>query len=656
MFRAAHTIKGSAGIVGLEGLSRFTHHVETLLDRVREGLATLEDAQLTLLLQCCDHMRALIIVAEAGDPSGEALEAAGQDILTRLGATPGGPRPVTATIPGAAGPVAGFRLWAAFGEDCFRDGLDPAAAMAYLAQRVADLEVVLAADRIPPLERPDATACRLALAARSATADAALAREALEFFGPDSTIAVLPAAADPAAVRQALVPLQAVLGPEPPAAWAEAGLVGPAEWGVTPEAPPPVAAAAESAPPAVAAVAAAGAPPAAAARVVRVPADRLDALIQQVGELVVSGAGVHELARGTRDARLMEAVEHLKLLIDDMQSGTLALRMVAIGETFGRFQRVVRDVARELGKQVRFETAGGETELDKAMVDRIADPLMHLVRNALDHGIETPEERRAQGKPAEGTLRLRAFHDSGSVVIEVSDDGRGLNRARILAKAVERGLVVADDALADAEIDRLIFEPGFSTAAAVTSLSGRGVGMDVVKQAVEGLRGSIDLRSRPGQGTLMQIRLPLTLAIIDGFMVGVGGERFILPLDMVVECVELPAAAVDPGAPRYVGLRGELLPYVSLREAFGIGGQMPRRPSVVVVRAHGRTAGVLVDSLHGEIQTVIKPMSCIFRHLRSVSGTSVLGTGDIALILDLPQLIQNCVDRATRTAGPALTD
>ncbi|MCB1995288.1 MAG: chemotaxis protein CheA [Burkholderiaceae bacterium] len=660
MFRAAHTIKGSAGIVGLDGLSRFTHHVESLLDRVREGQARLEDDQVTLLLQCCDHMRALLEAAEADDPSGARLEEAGLAVLARLGAGIEVAGTRADVVAPDAGSGSGFRLWAVFGDGCLRDGLDPLAAMAYLAQRAPDLEVVLHAGRVPPLAQLDPLHCRLALAARSSTGDPSAAREALEFFADDSVVAVVPRAVQTAEATLALAPLRGVLGDEPPEVWLEAGLLSSAEWhGV---AMPAAAKAPASGLGTLVNVHAAGEganrPGAAAApkRIVKVPADRLDALIQQVGELVVTGAGVHELARRVREPRLMEAVDQLKLLIDDMQSGTLALRMVAIGETFSRFQRVVRDVAHELGKQVHFETAGGDTELDKALVDRIADPLMHLVRNAMDHGIETPAEREAQGKPPEGTLRLRAFHDSGSVVIEVSDDGRGLDRRRILAKAVERGLVGADETLADHEIDRLIFEPGFSTAAAVTSLSGRGVGMDVVKQAVEALRGSIELRSDPGQGTLMQIRLPLTLAIIDGFMVGVGPERFILPLDMVVECVELPAEAVDPRAPRYVSLRGELLPYVALRETFATGGQVPRRPSIVVVRAHGRTAGVLVDTLHGEIQTVIKPMACIFRHLRAVSGTSVLGTGDIALILDLPQLIQTCVDRATRVAGAATND
>jgi two-component system chemotaxis sensor kinase CheA len=411
-----------------------------------------------------------------------------------------------------------------------------------------------------------------------------------------------------------------------------------------------------SPPAGAAATAPAGAASAAAtpaARHVRVPAERLDELIVQVGELVIAGASVEVLARETRNTRLQEAVGGLMQLIDTIQSGTLQLRMVPIGETFSRFQRVVRDVSRELGKQIQLDIVGGETELDKSMVERIGDPLMHMVRNAMDHGLEPPAERLAAGKPETGTLRLRAYHDSGNVIVEVSDDGRGLDRARIVAKAVERGLIASGEGMSDAEVHQLVFEPGFSTAAQVTSLSGRGVGMDVVKRSVEALRGAITLTSRPGMGTLTQMRLPLTLAIIDGFMVGVGAARFILPLDQVVECIELPPGATDGERPQYLDLRGEVLPYVCLRRTFGIDGEPPRRPSVVVVRSGDLKAGVLVDTLHGEIQTVIKPMTGIFRHLRGISGTSILGTGDIALILDLLQLVQSTVERGTRAPQPA---
>ncbi len=649
LFRAAHTIKGSAGIVGIGSLVRFTHHVETLLDRVRAGEPLLDDTMLTRLLRCVDHIGRLLDLAEGGDTEGIALAPAEALLLEGLAAptTAALTAPAAAAHAAPAAPAATTRVFVLFGRDCLRHGIDPAAAMQFIDERATLGRRVLLGGRVPALEALDAEDCWLALGFEMQGAGAELAREAFEFFGDGTLIATCGPDDGPAAVHAALRPMRVAAGDDALAPWREAGLLSEAEWrGREQDAGTPLPAAA----------AAIGAAPRAAAapRFLRVPADRLDELIVQVGELVIAGASVDVLARETRHARLQEAVGQLAQLIDTIQSGTLQLRMVPVGETFNRFQRVVRDVSLELGKSITLEIVGGETELDKAMVERIGDPLMHLVRNAMDHGLETPAERLAAGKPEQGTLRLRAFHDSGNVVIEVSDDGRGLARERILAKAVERGLVAGGEGLSDHEVWQLIFEPGFSTAEQVTNLSGRGVGMDVVKKNVEALRGAITLSTQPGQGTLVQLRLPLTLAIIDGFMVGVAEQRFIVPLDLVVECIELPADALVPDAPRYLNLRGEVLPYVDLRTFFGIEGASVKRPSVVVVRSGELKTGVLVDALHGEIQTVIKPLSRIFRHLRSVSGTSILGSGEIALILDVHQLVQGSVDRATRLAASAV--
>lgn len=654
LFRAAHTIKGSAGIVGIASLGRFTHRIETLLDRVRDGEPLLDDAMLTRLLRCCDHIRKLLDLAESGDTEGAAVAAAEAELLSGLPDQVKAAPAASSTPPAAAEPQEfGLRLWVVFGRDCFRDGLDPASALLYLAEQAQIDQRVLLPQRVPAIPQLNAQDCWIALGLRSASCSLKQAREAFEFFGgtpnptsADGTQLILCSDSLSAqAVYEALQPLRERLGDEALQPWRDAGLITEAEWlGQRPvaKAQPagPVAAGGSSAE--------AGAVAAKAPRYLRVPAERLDELIVQVGELVIASAGVDVLARQARHTRLQEAVGSLMQLVDTIQSGTLHLRMVPIGETFSRFQRVVRDVSRELGKNIALDVVGGETELDKALVERIGDPLMHLVRNAMDHGLETAAERLAQGKPEQGTLRLRAFHDSGIVVVEVSDDGRGLNRERIVSKAVERGLISSGEGLSDSEVYQLIFEPGFSTAEQVTSLSGRGVGMDVVKKSIESLRGAITLHSQGGQGTLVQMRLPLTLAIIDGFMVGVGDTRFILPLDGVVECIELPADALRADAPKYLNLRGEVLPYVCLRQTFAFEGQPSRRPSVVVVRCGDIKTGVLVDSLHGEIQTVIKPMSQIFRHLHAVSGTSILGTGDIAMILDVYQLVQGSVERATR--------
>jgi two-component system chemotaxis sensor kinase CheA len=326
--------------------------------------------------------------------------------------------------------------------------------------------------------------------------------------------------------------------------------------------------------------------------------------------------------------------------------------MVQIGATFSKFQRVVRDVSRELGKDIELIITGGDTELDKTVVERIGDPLTHLVRNSMDHGIESAEVRRARGKPATGRVILNAYHDSGSIVIEISDDGGGLNRERILKKALERGLIEPGHNLSDREIYQLIFEPGFSTVDQVTNLSGRGVGMDVVRRNINELRGSIELDSEEGKGTTIRIRLPLTLAIIDGFLVGVGASSYVVPLDMVKECVELRGEDMAKSTKGYLNLRGEVLPLVRLRELFDTretaGG--PRRENVVVVGYGDMKAGLVVDALHGEYQTVIKPLGPLFSGARGIGGSTILGTGDVALILDVPLLV-----RVASSHEPALT-
>jgi two-component system chemotaxis sensor kinase CheA len=382
-------------------------------------------------------------------------------------------------------------------------------------------------------------------------------------------------------------------------------------------------------------------------RALRVDADKLDMLINLVGELVISGATTSLLAQRLADEQLLESVSQMGRLVEEIRDNALTLRMVQIGETFSRFQRVVRDVSKELGKDIRLEISGAESELDKTVVEKIGDPLMHLVRNAMDHGIESAEERRAAGKPEYGTLSLNAFHDSGSIVIEVSDDGKGLSKEKILAKAMEKGLIESGQNLTDKEIYRLIFEAGFSTAEQVTNLSGRGVGMDVVRRNIESLRGSVDVDSNPGKGSTVSIRLPLTLAIIDGFLVGVGDSSYVVPLDMVIECIELEDEERKQVSEGFINLRGEVLPFLRLRDLFDEEDSKATRESIVVVQYGTQRAGFVVDELLGEFQTVIKPMGKILQGVKGVSGTTILGSGDVAVILDVHSLVQ----RATQLHG-----
>ncbi|HTJ93767.1 MAG TPA: chemotaxis protein CheA, partial [Pararobbsia sp.] len=368
---------------------------------------------------------------------------------------------------------------------------------------------------------------------------------------------------------------------------------------------------------------------------VRVDADKLDRLIDLVGELITATASTSVVARRAKNAELQESTATLSSLVEEVRDSALQLRMVKIGGTFSRFRRVVHDVARELGKDVELRTSGEDTELDKTVVERIGDPLMHLVRNAMDHGIDAPDVRRARGKPAQGTVALNAYHDSGSIVIEVGDDGGGLNTEKILAKATERGLIEPGKTLTESDIQNLIFEPGFSTAEQITNLSGRGVGMDVVKRNIEALRGSVRIASRVGQGTTVTVRLPLTLAIINGFQVGVGHSVFVIPLEMVDECVTwTPNDRTD-----FTDLRGSVLPFVRLRDLFDIDGASTGRQNIVVVKHAGQKFGLVVDALMGEAQTVIKPLSKLFGSIRGISGSTILGSGEVALILDVPALL-----------------
>jgi len=355
--------------------------------------------------------------------------------------------------------------------------------------------------------------------------------------------------------------------------------------------------------------------------------------------LAQSAAGGQQLG-----ASLLEATVTVNKLVEEIRDNALSLRMVQIGETFSRFRRIVRDVSLELGKAIELEIHGADTELDKTIVEKLADPLMHIVRNSIDHGIEPVEVRRARSKPESGTLSLAARHESGSIIIEVSDDGGGLNKDRILAKAIERGLVKAGASLSDQEIINLIFEPGFSTADAVSNLSGRGVGMDVVRRNIDELRGTIEVETEQGLGTTLRMRLPLTLAIIDGFRVEAAGASYVVPLDVVIECLDL-GPFLESEQNHLINLRGEVLPFLRLREVFQIPGEVPARERVVVIQHGELRAGIVVDRLLGEFQTVIKPMGRLFRRAKGIGGSTILGTGEVALILDVAQMVQLATER-----------
>jgi two-component system chemotaxis sensor kinase CheA len=675
LFRCAHTVKGSAGIFGLNRVVEFTHHVETLLDKMRDGDIALNPAISTLLLQCNDQIKFLVDTAadEAADTPEQKDTRA--DLVVQLQALTEGPAPAPAAAAapvGAAASVgAGLRTWnisAQFGVETFRNGMDPLSIARYLAGLGRVVNVRCGVDTVPALVNLNPESCYLRF---TMDLETGATREDIEgafsFVLDDCEFDVVaPETADQKMARAidempetprlgdllvsvgavSQVKLDQVLSTQqqsrgmPSVGKPKLGDLLESQAGVAPE----VVAAAlgkqqklrENAP--------------SEERYIRVQADRLDAVINLLGELVIAGAGAMLLARETHHNSLIEANLQMNDLIEEIRNGTLGLRMVPVGETFSRFRRVVRDTASSLGKEVNFEIVGGDAELDKSMVEKIADPLMHLVRNSLDHGLETPQERLAAGKSRAGHLTLSARHETGAILIRIDDDGRGINRERVLQRAWNRGLVEQGVVPSDNDINMLIFEPGFSTAEQVTNLSGRGVGMDVVRRNIEALRGSIRLNSHPGVGLQVDIRLPLTLAIIDGFLVGVGLSKFVLPLEAVVEVIEAADqhVKVDAVGRHVLELRGVVLPVVRLRSLYSIESSLPDRVSVVVVNSPRGKFGIEVEVLMGQHQTVIKPLGRLFKSLRGISGSSILGNGEVALILDVVSL----GDLVTADRGP----
>ncbi len=677
IFRAAHTIKGTAGLFALDDIVAFTHVVESVLDRIRRHEIAFDHQLISLFLSSCDHINQLVDqIAEGAAGASAELQAAGektsQQLRRYLGDTP-----PAATVPelhqtrieSSGGGVVESDNWhisLRFGPDVLRNGMDPLSFLRYL-QRMGEIVTLhTLAETMPAAAEMDPESCYLGFEInfRSAADKAAIA-SVFDFVRDDAVIHILPPRsriAEYIAVIHSLPEDEMQLGQilvrcgSLTEAELQQGLKEQAE-AAQPSTPLGEILVAEgNVAPAVVEAALAKQQQvkevkAKQNKVIRVDADKLDHLINLIGEMVIAGAGVSINAQRSGDESMQEAASTMMRLIEEVRDSALTLRMVQIGETFNRFQRVVRDVSQEIGKDIRLEISGAETELDKTVVEKIGDPLMHLVRNSMDHGIEAAETRLTRGKSAQGTVRLNAYHDSGSIVIEVSDDGGGLDRERILNKAIERGMVQAGHQLSDQDVYKLIFEAGFSTAEQVTNLSGRGVGMDVVRKNIEALRGSIEIDSMAGQGTTIRIRLPLTLAIIDGFQVGVSDTSFVIPLDMVVECLELSEADRQAMHERnYINLRGKVLPYLYLRDLFGIEGKPVRRENIVVVQFGGNRAGFVVDNLMGEFQTVIKPLGRIFSNLKGIAGSTILGSGEVALILDVPALVNRAVANEDKAA------
>ena len=383
--------------------------------------------------------------------------------------------------------------------------------------------------------------------------------------------------------------------------------------------------------------------PSTSPRTLRADVDKLDHMLNVTGEIVIAQGRLRQMIEklGTEQGRaILEMHREAERLYMDLQSEVMSIRMVPVGPLFRQFVRPVRDLAKSHGKLARLEVVGGDVEVDTTVLEQLKDPLLHLLRNAVDHGFEKPAERESQGKNPCGLIRLTAAHSGGNIIVKLEDDGAGFDRAGILDKAKRLGLLSGKDEIRDEELYDLVFRAGFSTAKSVTDLSGRGVGLDVVRRNIDNLRGTVEISSTAGKGSTITIRLPLTLAIIEGFSVRVGSETFIVPLEHVTECTELPAEQRSPEAGGILSLRGSALPYVRLRRVFSLSGETPKRENIVVVKINEFHAGIAVDELLGGMQTVVKPLGRAFRAVPGIAGSTVLGDGRIGLILEVPSLLR----------------
>lgn len=608
IFRSAHSIKGASGTFGFEDLAHFTHALENLLDALREG--KIEPAPVAnLLMQSLDALKDLVEAAREGGPAPANTEeltrqlvAAQSGVANAIGANPASAAVATKSEPSSGQPKS-WRIRFVPCPTTFQQGMDPVLVLRELSQAGEVLESGADKTRIPSLFELDPEICYVAwnLVLKTAKSLEEL-RDVFAFVEDGAEISIEPADKPAAVNREAAVSEHTSRAHREPAS-------------------------------------------------VRVSTDKVDKLVDLVGELVIAQSMASQILENFSLAalpRLREAFGELERNTRELQERVMGIRMIPVGSVFSRFPRLVRDLANSTGKQIRLELSGEETELDKSVVESLSDPLMHVIRNSADHGIEPPEDRRAKGKAEQGVIRLHTYHQGGNVMVEVTDDGRGLDAQKIRAKAVSRGMIAQDAQLSEAEIYQLIFAPGFSTAEKVTDISGRGVGMDVVRRNIEALNGDVTIASPPGSGTSVRLRLPLTLAIIDGLLIKVGHQIFVLPLTSVVTSIRPTKSQINglAGTGEVVVVRGEPLPLVRLHKRFNIATEItdPTCGLIVIVEVQGRPLALLVDELLGQQQVVVKSLETNFRKVDGIIGATILGDGHAALIIDVGQLAQQ--DRA----------
>lgn len=640
IFRAFHTIKGSSGMCGLTAVADFTHHIETLLEKIRSGTIAVTPMLADLVLAGRDHVRTIIAAEQGGDP---VPVGSSEKLIERLKAFPGeGTTAVQQTsnnahseVPLALENESGEKVW----EIRFRPdsgllncGGNPILLMRDLAA-LGPCEVITHTDAVPPLEDMDPTVCYLWWSATLHTsADLDSIRDVFMFADDGSELEINAIALEETRVSPDVTDIgdktdhAEITELQPGSTSANAQKTEPASTRALMK---------ES--------------------TVRVPSGRLDRLVNLVGELVMNQSRLTQMMTQIGAPELANPVQEIERLVAELRDDVLGIRMLPIGTLFSRFRRMIHDLAQELGKEVDLVTEGAETELDKSILDQLGEPLVHLLRNSIDHGIEGAEERVAKGKSRRGTIRLRAVHTGSTVVVSIEDDGRGIDRAAVRAKAAEKNLISSDANLSDKETLNLLLLPGFSTAKKITNVSGRGVGMDVVKRQIDLLRGSVLIASEEGKGSVISLTLPLTLAIIEGLLVQVNESRLIFPMFAVTENVELLGSERRTKNGRNViSVRGELIPYIDLRSLFQMDGKVPEIEKIVIAEHEEQRVGFVVDRVLGTHQTVLQPLGRFFRNVTVASGATIMGDGGVALILDIASII-SLADQKVRESMTALT-
>ena len=611
LFRSAHTIKGTSGMYDFGAIAEFVHSLENVLDGVRGRRIELTDTLIAAVLRCKDHLLDRMRSYENGRYESDDLLAEGQEAVALLLEAAGEEVPKQQKKQEVVGGEKASELWKIdlrCKPNLLANGLDPYPFLRYLTEKGQIEELTVDDFLLPDLSALDPQSAYLGfnIVYRSPLTRNQII-EAFEFASHDIELSVEPLIGFSESLATERMDLKSAKASAP---------------GTKNSSADQKSAKAKT------------------KRSMRVDADKLDLVVDRVGEAVVIASAIHQMALNLKDEYLEELSHRMSRLLTEIRTNSLKLRMVPVETVFARFSRVVYEMGLQLGKPVQLVLHGGETELDKNLIDHLADPLTHMVRNAIDHGIESsPEERERAGKPREATIALSASHRAGEIIIEVSDDGHGINPDAVLRRAIDRGLHNEGDPIREDQIYRFIFEPGFSTAKEVTELSGRGVGLDVVKKNVESLRGRIEVESERGKGTMFRIILPLTLANIDGFLLRVGNNQYAIPLDMVNECMEFRAEDFVVGEQNFIRVRGKVIPFINMNELFGEPEEEGSRRNLVIVHAGSLQAGLVVDDLLGRMHSVIKPLGELFEETKGLSGFAVMGDGSVAMILDTGTLL-----------------